>query len=57
MLAEKLMGVELDAVEVDLLDVARVPREPPDSQAAGAARPVAHVFLAAYQTYGTNVRH
>eukprot|EP00959_Pyramimonas_sp_CCMP1952_P188388 3939711-Pyramimonas_sp.AAC.1 len=39
--ADALMGVELGAARVYLLNVARAPEEPPDGQAAGAARPTA----------------
>ena len=54
-LANERAGVELDAVEVDLVDVARVPREPPRDQAAGATWPAARRFLAADRTHCTNV--
>eukprot|EP00959_Pyramimonas_sp_CCMP1952_P261751 5473564-Pyramimonas_sp.AAC.1 len=38
MLADELMGVELDPIEVNALDVARGPKEPPNGQAASNGR-------------------
>eukprot|EP00959_Pyramimonas_sp_CCMP1952_P250051 5227364-Pyramimonas_sp.AAC.1 len=37
LLANDLVGVELGAVQAQLLDVVGVPKEPPDDGAAGAA--------------------
>eukprot|EP00959_Pyramimonas_sp_CCMP1952_P342983 7185147-Pyramimonas_sp.AAC.1 len=55
LIANEHIGVEPDAVEVNLLSVTCTPTGSACDRAAGAARPIAHISLAARQTRDSTV--